>query len=145
MDEIANCPSCGELFVKTKFRDVCHKCWKKEEEAFETVYKFMRNRKNRAATIDQVEKGTGVDRELIMKFIKTGRLRLTQFPNLGYPCDRCGTIIQKGKLCDSCMKELRKDLELHMKEEERKKEIEEKEKQITYYAVDEKFIRKKDE
>lgn len=90
----------------------------------------MRKRENRAATIPQIEKATGVEEELILKFIKSGRLQVTHFPNLGYPCDRCGKIIQKGKLCESCAGSLRKDLEIHNVEEERKKKLS----QATYYS-----------
>lgn len=139
MDELTNCPKCGDIFVKNKFRDICQKCWKEEEEAYEKVYQFIRKRENRAATIQQVEEATEVEEELILKFIKTGRLKLTQFPNLGYPCDKCGKIIQKGKICSSCAEKLRKELEIHKAEEERKKEIERRERQATYFAVDEKY------
>jgi flagellar operon protein (TIGR03826 family) len=138
MGELANCPKCGEIFVKTQFRDICQKCWKEEEKAYETVYQFMRKRENRAATIPQIVEATGVEEELLFKFIRNGRLLLTKFPNLGYPCDKCGKIIREGKLCASCKEELRKELELHEAEEERKREIERREKQATYYAVDEK-------
>ena len=88
MAELMNCPNCGSLFVKTNLRDVCETCYKEEEQAFETVYKFIRKRENRTATIYEASEGTGVDEELIFKFIKTGRLELAQFPNLGYPCEK---------------------------------------------------------
>ncbi len=133
MEEFVNCPSCGEIFLKNKFRDVCPKCYKKEEEDFQTVYKFMRKRENRAATIDQIVTQTGVSEELILKFIKKGRLQTTQFPNLGYPCDHCGHIIRKGKLCEKCSSELRNELEVFHKEEKRKHELLEREKG-TYYS-----------
>lgn len=113
MGELANCPKCGEIFVKTQFRDICQKCWKEEEIAFETVYQFIRKRENRAATIQQVVEATGVEEELIFKFIRTGRLILTQFTNLGYPCDKCGKLIREGKLCETCIEVLRKELQLH--------------------------------
>lgn len=135
MDELTNCPNCGELFVKNKFRDLCPKCWKEEEADFDKVYQFIRKRENRAATLQQVVEGTGVEEELILKFIKTGRLKVTQFPNLGYPCDKCGKIIQKGKTCNSCAEKLREELDIHTAEEERRK----KEKMATYFAVDEKY------
>lgn len=139
MGELTNCPNCGAIFVKTQFRDVCPNCWKEEEEAFDKVYKYIRRRENRAATIRQVEEATGVKEELILKFIKTGRLRTTHFPNLGYPCDKCGRIIHHGKLCDRCANAFKKDLQKFNEEEKRKKEMEKKEKQATYYAVDERF------
>ncbi|MDE3840156.1 hypothetical protein C0966_12450 [Bacillus methanolicus] len=139
MGELANCPKCGEIFVKTQFRDICQKCWKEEEKAFEIVYQFIRKRENRAATIQQVVEATGVEEELIFKFIRTGRLILTQFPNLGYPCDKCGKIIREGKLCETCTEELRKELQQHEAEEERKREIEKREKQRAYFVIDKKY------
>jgi flagellar operon protein (TIGR03826 family) len=138
MAELSNCPNCGEVFVKNQFRDICQKCWKEEEKAFETVYQFIRKRENRAATIQQVVEATEVDEDLILKFIKTGRLKLTHFPNLGYPCDKCGKIIQRGRLCEKCAEELRKELERVKTEEARQKELEKREKQATYFAFDEK-------
>lgn len=134
MDQLSNCPKCDAIFVKNKFRVLCQKCWKEEEEAYETVYQFIRKRENRTATMQQVEEATGVEEELILKFVKTGRLKLAQFPNLGYPCDKCGKIIQKGKLCNPCADTLKKELEMFKKEEERKKEIENQDKHKTYFT-----------
>ena len=133
MPDVVNCPSCGKLMAKSKFRDVCQECWKEEEKIYETVYQFIRKRENRAATIRQVIEATSVDEELLLKFIRTGRLKTTQFPNLGYPCDKCGSIIRTGNLCEKCMKKLRDELSLHEKEEERKEEIQKREKG-TYFA-----------
>ena len=99
--------------VRNKFRDVCDSCWKEEEKQFDIVYKFIRKRENRTATIPQVLEATEVDEDLLLKFVKTGRLKVTQFPNLGYPCDKCGNIIRTGKLCDSCASQLREALEIH--------------------------------
>ena len=134
MEELVNCPNCNEIFVKNKFRDVCPKCWKQEEEDYNTVYQFMRKRENRAATIEQVVRQTGVKEELILKFIKKGRIQITHFPNLGYPCDRCGRIIRTGKLCENCTAELREDLQTFQSEEKRKRELLKGEK-ATYYSV----------
>ncbi|MDP4085203.1 MAG: hypothetical protein Q8934_11395 [Bacillota bacterium] len=133
MEELINCPSCGDIFYKNKFRDVCMKCWKKEEEDYETIYKFMRKRENRAATINQVVEQTGVLEETILKFIKKGRLQITQFPNLGYPCDKCGRIIRTGKLCGNCKDELQTALDTYEKEEKIKKDLLHQQRR-TYYS-----------
>lgn len=90
----------------------------------------------------EVVEATEVEEELIIKFIKTGRLKLAQFPNLGYPCDKCGTIIREGKLCGSCAGDLKKDLQQFTSEEERRKEAAQKEKHGTYFAVNEKINRR---
>ncbi|GMB09138.1 TIGR03826 family flagellar region protein [Thermolongibacillus altinsuensis] len=118
---LENCPNCGRLFIKSQFRDICQSCYREEEEAFEKVYHFLRKRENRMATMAQVVEATGVKESLLMKFIKSGRLKLAQFPNLGYPCDRCGTLIREGRLCANCSTDLSKQLEMLQKEEEMKK------------------------
>jgi flagellar operon protein (TIGR03826 family) len=118
---LENCPNCGSLFVKNRFRDICEKCYREEEKQFEKVYTYIRKRENRMATMSQVVQATGVEEQLIIKFIKTGRLQLAQFPNLGYPCDRCGTLIREGKLCLNCKEDLSKQLEELKKEEDMNK------------------------
>ncbi|GEL78714.1 TIGR03826 family flagellar region protein [Tenuibacillus multivorans] len=106
MGELANCPRCGNLFVKGRI-DVCNNCYKEEEEKFETVYQFIRQKKNRMATVLEVSEATGVREKLIMKWVKQRRLRPTQFPNLSYGCERCGNPIYEGKLCKNCVSELK--------------------------------------
>ncbi|SDC38116.1 flagellar operon protein TIGR03826 [Pelagirhabdus alkalitolerans] len=137
MGELENCPRCGQLFVKT-MRNVCQDCYKEEEEKFQIVYEFMKKRVNRQATIPEIVEGTGVEKDIIIKFVKEKRLRSTQFPNLTYPCERCGTEIADGKLCDACSKDLTHDLK--QQEElsaiEKRKQEEERAKQRTYFAVD---------
>lgn len=139
MAELSNCPKCDALFVKNQFRDVCQNCYNEEEKMYETVYQFIRKRENRTAMMHQVVEATGVEEVLILKFIKTGRLKLSQFPNLGYPCDKCGKMIREGKICESCTTGLRKELKTHNAEEERKKEIEKRDKQGAYFVLDDKL------
>ncbi|WP_027409281.1 TIGR03826 family flagellar region protein [Anoxybacteroides tepidamans] len=119
---LENCPNCGRLFVKNQFRDICDVCYREEEKQFEKVYNYIRKRENRMATMAQVVEATGVEERLIIKFIKSGRLQLANFPNLGYPCSRCGTLIREGKLCAQCTKDLNKQIERMQQEEEKKKE-----------------------
>jgi flagellar operon protein (TIGR03826 family) len=132
MNEITNCPRCGSLFLKTKFRDVCEKCYQEEEKLYDKVYKFLRKRENRAATVSRVVEVTGVDEELIYKWVRKGRLKPAVFPNMGYPCDNCGKIITKGKLCQDCSNQLQKDLKIFEKEQERQEEL--RKRKITYYS-----------
>jgi flagellar operon protein (TIGR03826 family) len=121
--KLENCPNCGRLFVRNQFRDICESCYREEEDAFEKVYNFLRKRENRMATMTQVVDATGVKESLLIKFIKSGRIKLVQFPNLGYPCDCCGTLIREGKLCADCLKDLNQQIEKLQKEEEKKRQI----------------------
>lgn len=124
MVDLIDCPKCGSIYMKNKFRDVCDACYKEEERQYDLVYKFLRVRENRAATIPCIIEKTGIEEEMLFKFIRTGRLKVASFPNLGYPCDKCGSLIQQGKLCEKCANELRKELDIFNKEENRKKELE---------------------
>ncbi len=135
MAELANCAQCGTLFVKN-YRDICPACKKEEDKKFETVYQFIRRRENRMATLQQVTESTGVDEKLILRFIKEGRLQLSKFPNLGYPCAKCGQKIREGKLCDDCTKSLRADIMNEDEEQKRAEARKLKEKTATYYSVD---------
>lgn len=133
--DLQNCQQCGEIYVASKFRDVCEKCWRKEEAAYDTVAKYMRKRENRAATMLQVVEATGVSEKLILKFIKNGKLQIAQFPNLGYPCDKCGKVIRSGRLCEGCANDLRTDLKHLEREEKFKQQL--KNHKATYFTRDE--------
>lgn len=110
MAELRNCPMCDAFFNYTGLREVCHNCAQKEEDLYQVVYRFLRKRENRAATADRIEEATGVDRELLYKWVRKGRLHPAMFPNLGYPCDQCGRITSKGKLCEKCTDEIKSGL-----------------------------------
>lgn len=133
MAEIRNCPSCGEFFNYTGVRDVCYKCAQREEDMYQIVYRFLRKRENRAATVDRIVEATGVDEEVLYKWVRKGRLHPAVFPNLGYPCDNCGKITNKGKLCQECQDDLKSDLRTFKAAQEFREDIKRREKG-TYLA-----------
>lgn len=136
MQSLANCPHCGDVFVKS-LRNICPSCYKKEEEAFDIVYQFLRKQKNREAKIHTIAEATGVEEELIIKFVKENRLRSTQFPNLSFPCEQCGDPIVTGKVCSNCSNELLTALQKHEAIEEKKQSLQENRKQSdTYFALE---------
>ncbi|KGX86317.1 TIGR03826 family flagellar region protein [Pontibacillus litoralis] len=134
MGEIANCPNCNVLFVKG-IKSVCDACYQEEEAMFDKVYTFIRKKENRMATIDEVVEATGVSRDVIMKFVNEKRLHTGNFPNLTYPCYKCGGPIKEGKLCRSCTNEIKSDLQREKEIEEVHKANKESEhRQNTYYS-----------
>ncbi|MFD2044987.1 TIGR03826 family flagellar region protein [Ornithinibacillus salinisoli] len=136
MAELANCSRCDAVFVKS-IRDICQKCYKEEEKDFQTVYQFLRKQKNREATLIEVVEATGVDENLIIKFIKEKRLHTSKFPKLAFPCEKCGKSIVSGKLCSACSEEFLHDLEQYEQIEQRSTKIkEEKKTQNIYYTID---------
>ncbi len=118
MTDIANCPKCDRLFAKTAIRDICETCFKEEEKKFETVYQFIRKRENRTSNVDQIVEATEVEEDLIYKWVKKGRLKQAHFPNLSFPCEKCGTQTKTGRLCESCSTNLRSELTQFQKEQD---------------------------
>lgn len=133
MGELRDCPSCGEFFNYTGVREVCAKCAMNEEKMYEEVYRFLRRRENRAATIERIVEVTGVTESLLYKWVRKGRLQPALFPNLGYPCDKCGKLTSKGKLCNSCTEDIQNDLNQFEAVKEFREAIEEKDK-ATYLS-----------
>lgn len=136
MTQLANCARCNEVFVK-QLRDICKKCFDAEEEAFQTVYNFMRKRENRQATMLEIVEATGVEEALITKFIREKRLLTSTFPNLSYPCERCDNQITTGKVCSECSQSILQDFTQTERSSEIKiKRPEDEEKVNVYYTFD---------
>ncbi|WP_164668078.1 TIGR03826 family flagellar region protein [Virgibacillus doumboii] len=133
MAELANCSRCNAVFVKT-VRDICQSCYKEEEKAFQTVYRFLSVRENREATMQEIVKATGIEEYLIIKFIREKRLLTSKFPKLAYPCERCGVDIVTGKYCSNCTDELKRDLEIHERNEKRAEQN--KDRKNIYYTFE---------
>src|SRR5699024_647596 len=114
MAELANCIRCEAVFVKTT-RDICQDCYQQEEKDFDTVYSFLKQKKNREATLYEIVDATGVEEEVIIKFIKEKRLRTSQYTKLAYSCERCRTPIISEKICPTCSEELKNELEQYEK------------------------------
>ena len=133
MAELRSCPMCGVFFNYTGLREVCHSCAQKEEDLYQIVYRFLRKRENRAANVDRIEEATGVDRDLLYKWVRKGRLHPAVFPNLGYPCDNCGHLTNKGKLCDKCASGIKSELRTFEAAKEFRENILHQER-VTYHA-----------
>lgn len=131
--ELRNCPTCGTFFNYTGIREVCGKCAMDEEKMYEKVYRFLRRRENRAANIERIVEETGVTETLLHKWVRRGRLQPALFPNLGYPCDGCGALTTKGKLCAACTENLESDLRKHDAVEEFRESVQQNDK-ATYHA-----------
>ncbi len=131
---IANCPRCGKVYARG-IRDICNACQKEIEEEYGKCVEYLRE--HRGATMGQVSEATEVSIKQITKFIKEGRITLVSAPNLGYPCDACGTPIREGSMCDSCRKRLVQDVNRVKEADERRRQEEVNHKQsAAYKAID---------
>lgn len=114
---LARCKRCGAIFQKVIDRDLCPSCLEKEEEEFRKVKEFFRQHPK--ARLEEVSEATGVDRKVILEFLKEGRLQIAESaePVVELFCERCGKPIASGRLCDDCR---RKVVQLVQSIEERK-------------------------
>ncbi|TGA95874.1 hypothetical protein E4665_17330 [Sporolactobacillus shoreae] len=117
MAELANCKSCGRLFVRVS-SPYCPECLKEQDKKFDIVYDYIREQEHRMATVPQVHDATGVETELIYQWVREGRLVSAMFPNLGYPCKSCGKMITEGVICSDCRNKIQGDLHREDLEEE---------------------------
>ena len=75
-NNLISCRVCGVIMVKIA-KDICPKCFQKEEELFAKIKNFLRA--NPGASITQVAEYCGCDEEAVHGFIKSGRLE--SFPS----------------------------------------------------------------
>lgn len=105
-----NCPRCGKVFVKG-IQAICPACNKEVEVEYEKCAEFLRQEENRGCSTNELSDGTGVSVRQITQFIREGRISVKNHPNLGLPCEACGTLIQSGHLCNDCAKKFNKQME----------------------------------
>lgn len=115
-NRLKNCSMCGRLFLQVH-TDHCLECYKKIEQDFELVNGFLKKEENLLATIEVVKNATGVSLKQLTEFIREGRIFADDYPNLGYPCTRCGKLIKKQILCNSCFDEFATDVNRVLKSE----------------------------
>ncbi len=104
---IANCKRCGRIYNRVR-RDICPSCIEEEDKIFLKVRDFLREHKN--AYMEDVIQGTEVDMDTLIQMIQDGRVILTDNPNMGYACERCGGMTRSGRFCPKCSKELANSL-----------------------------------
>lgn len=136
---IGNCPRCGQLYQRN-LKEVCPNCLRDLDKEYETIYRYIRKKENRKATIDEIEEATEVDKEDIYRIIRLGKINLEQFPSLGYPCETigCTNKVTKGKLCSACTETIQADLNQLNRDKERelRRKEEEKARYRTYETFD---------
>ena len=105
---IKNCPKCGKLFSPVGGSLICKDCIKAEEQEFERVRDYLRE--NRGADINIVSEETGVSTKKILKYLRDGRLEITEGMGDFLKCEKCGVSIRSGQYCRSCAEKVSKNL-----------------------------------
>jgi predicted amidophosphoribosyltransferase len=105
--EVINCPRCNKIFQKSN-RGHCPDCSRELDSALGRCMDFLR--RNYKADEEQIVQETGIPASFIQSWIKDGRLLISDYPNLNYPCSSCGKSIRKNKMCMDCLKQFTDDL-----------------------------------
>ena len=106
--KMKNCSSCGKVFIAINNSRVCPDCREKEEQWEKEIIEYVREHPK--SQIPEIVEATGVQEPVIRRMIREGRF-LSSNVELFYPCEKCGSPIQKGQYCDKCQKEMREELQ----------------------------------
>lgn len=106
--ELRNCPVCGRVFNYAG-RNLCPACARKEDEQYDTVADYLY--RHPSATVNEVSEATGVDEQLILRFLREGRLQVSDGAAVGLFCESCGAPIRTGRLCKRCAAQLARSVE----------------------------------
>jgi flagellar operon protein (TIGR03826 family) len=108
MPEVRNCHKCRKIFMYSSGPQICDSCKRLEEEEFELVRSFLRDFPG--ATVQEVSRETKVSTQLIYRFLKEGRLEVSESSALVLECESCGARIKSGRFCMNCTKKLANDM-----------------------------------
>ena len=108
MPDVRYCRRCKKLFVYVSGPQICDACKKLEEDEYDKVRVFLRD--NPGATVEEVSRETDVSVALIYRFLKDGRLEVSEKSPIALKCENCGVRIRSGRFCASCSKKLANEM-----------------------------------
>ncbi|EGO64783.1 hypothetical protein [Acetonema longum] len=103
--KLMNCPLCGVLYVDN-WKGICPDCNSQQEKDIAIIHDFMNRLDRDSASVFEIAEATGLKVKTILEFNKAGKLygsfRIT------YPCEKCGDLISRDRLCNKCKSDLLK-------------------------------------
>jgi len=97
--DIRNCKHCNRLFQYQSSK-YCPNCVIEMDQVFIKVREYIYDYPN--STVVEVSENTGVDTEIIMEFLREGKLELKEATML-LECKSCGKAIKTGVMCKECL------------------------------------------
>jgi len=97
--DIKKCKNCQRLF-KYQASRYCPSCIIELDQVFIKVREYLYDNPN--ATITDVSENTGVETEIIMEFLREGKLELKE-ASMILECKSCGKAIKTGVMCKECV------------------------------------------
>lgn len=100
---LTRCPRCGDIFAKQRV-EICPKCRQEETQRIDALSKYLDSHPD--ATIDDLERISGMPKEVILTYAREGRLVALDTAILKVHCEECGTEIHSGRFCSTCRRKL---------------------------------------
>lgn len=119
--EPRNCPRCGKMFYYTR-SPICPECEKKEEGIFNDLKEYLRE--NPKSNIAKITSDTNISPKIITKFLREGRLEITEGLQDFLTCQSCGKPINSGRFCSDCASKKSKNIQSAIGHAEKKREQE---------------------
>lgn len=104
--EFKKCKTCGRIFQG--YGKQCPDCVEEEDRQYNLVRDYVWA--HPGASMYEIVEETEVDPKLILRFLKEGRVELENADGL-LTCEKCGTPISSGTLCDACKSKLSKAMD----------------------------------
>ena len=106
---LINCKKCNRLFSSKDGSTLCSRCSDVIDDGFGRVREYIYE--NPTSSLKDVSHGTGVEADAILKWIREGKIILSDRSNISF-CERCGVAIDGGRYCGKCIKELSEGLKV---------------------------------
>ena len=91
------------IFNQENAETICQNCMFEEKKILKKVTDYLRN--HPLANIMEVHEKTQVEEVQIIRFIKSGSLKIRK-PTKEFECRFCGKPVKRGTICDSCADKL---------------------------------------
>jgi len=111
--KVFQCKKCRRLFQSLGTSPYCPKCVEDLEMNFELVKNYIYDHPQ--ANVIEISEETGVPEKDIFYFLKEGRLSISE-DNGMLNCESCGCSISTGRYCETCQKQLERELSASISE-----------------------------
>ena len=106
--DFKNCKDCGKVFQSNGFSRICQRCQMGDEENYRKVKEYIYD--HPGADINEVSVKTSVPVDKVLRYLREGRLEIIGGGSLILDCERCNKSISTGRFCDSCAREIEREL-----------------------------------
>ena len=106
--EVKKCKECGQIFSPVGREKKCPQCREQEEDKYKVVKDYLWECPG--ASVKEISEETGVEEDLIIRFVREGRFIQIDGVDLEIECDRCVKKITSGRFCEDCAEELESGL-----------------------------------